>query len=54
MIFCWGTQVKGCLAKANMKESFPEADRMSGYSKHVKGHLTKKFKITPHKVVEEH
>jgi hypothetical protein len=26
MMFCWGTQEKGCLAKADMgKECFPEA-----------------------------
>jgi len=41
-----GHIVKGGLAKANMKDCFPEADigeRMFVYSKHLKGHL-KKYK----------
>ena len=39
MLVSWGTQVKGSLAKANVKDCFTEADtgeRMFGYSKHVK------------------
>lgn len=31
VMVCWGTQVEGCLAKANTGE------RMFGYSRHVKG-----------------
>lgn len=56
---CWGTQVKGCLAKANtyVKECFPQAEtgeRMFGSSKHVKGPGMKEYTITPQTVGDEH
>ena len=40
-MFCWGTQVKGCLAKADTGETVFE------YSRHVKGHLMKEYKYDP-------
>ena len=48
MMLCWGTQVKGYLAK--VKDYFPEADtgeRMFGYSKHMKGPMMKEYKYDP-------
>ena len=50
MMFGRGTQVRGCLAEANVRECFPEADtgeRMFGYSKHVKGPVMKEYKHDP-------
>jgi hypothetical protein len=42
--------VKGCFAKADMKECFPEADtgkRMFCYNRYMKGHVMKEYKYDP-------
>ena len=48
--------MKGCLAKASVKNCFPEADtgeRMFGYSRYVKGRLMKEYKYDPQTVGEK-
>jgi hypothetical protein len=57
MMFCWGTQVKGCLAKV-VRECFPEADthvRMLCYNKHTwKVAWWRSINVTPQTVGDEH
>ena len=43
MMFYWGTQVKVCLAKADMwKTVFLKQTQVKGYSRHLKGQMLDK------------